>query len=56
MQLPTWHISTLILRRNYAVNLVIWLFGYETIFDSYDNCRCCDTGTAVLMWRFDAEV
>lgn len=30
-------------------------FGYETIFDSYDNCRCGGTGTAVLMWRFDAE-
>lgn len=30
-------------------------FGYETIFDSYDNCRCGSTGTAVLMWRFDAE-
>ena len=30
-------------------------FGYETIFDSYDNCRCGGTGTAVLMWWFDAE-
>ena len=31
-------------------------FGYETIFDSYDNCRCGGIGTAVLMQRFDAEV
>lgn len=30
-------------------------FGYETIFDSYDNCRCGGAGTAVLMWMFDAE-
>lgn len=34
----------------------IWSFGYETIFDSYDNCRCGGSGTAVLMWRFDVAV